>query len=140
MTIEEFQNSWVFKTGKKLLMKKFPWVIDVMADRDPDQYDSVVFVTIKIDVIKFMEDTGLNLAKWAENGLKRGFLTEASAICIFTDIECGDQRGRDIENALERELNKGRVVKGVPQEIKGGIKKVIKISSMILSYPITTEP
>lgn len=141
MTKEEFNNSWVFKTGRKLLMKKFPWVTDVIASRDPDQYDSVIFVDLKIDVIKFLEDTGFELENWARNGMIRGHLTEATAICVFTTLECSDERGKEIEREIEAQLNKGRTVKAVPSEIKGDTKKKILASTFILDYPIhPTEP
>jgi len=141
MTKEEFSNSWVFKTGRKLAMKKFPWLIDVIADREPDEYDSVIFVDLKIDVIKFLEETGFELENWAKNGLRKGYLNEATAICVFTTLECSDERGKQIERDIEKELNKGRMVKAVPSEIKGDIKKKLMSSRYILEYPIhPTEP
>ena len=141
MTREEFMNSWVFKTGKRLTMKKFPWVLDVIADRDPNEYDSVIFVNLKIDVIKFLEETGLELENLAKNGMIRGHLTEATAICVFTTLDCSDERGKQIERDIEKELNKGRTVKAVPSEIKGDTKKKILSSTFILNYPThPTEP
>ena len=128
MTVEEITNSWEFKTGKRLLLKKFPFIKDVVVDKDPNRYDSVVFVNLVIEPFEFAQHCGVEVATWAENAIKRGDYRGASGVCVFTSIECGDPRGREIEDLLTDEFNKGRLTKAVPSDKKSGIKKAFLIS------------
>ena len=64
MTTEEIKNNVEFRTIRKLIKTKYPFVKDLVPTDNQEEYKSILFTDVIIDMNKFMEMHDLKLTKW----------------------------------------------------------------------------
>ena len=59
MTTEEIQDNYEFKVIRRVLKKEFPYIKDMVLTHDWDNYRSLLFVKLKIDLIELMKSLNI---------------------------------------------------------------------------------
>ena len=67
-TIEEIEQSYVYKILKRILKKQYKWIKDVELDKeDFDKYKYNIFLNLIIDPYELAEEQGWEVARWVVN-------------------------------------------------------------------------
>jgi hypothetical protein len=69
MTIEEIEQSYVFKIVRRALLQQYKWITDVKIDKnDFDSYKHIIFLDVYIDPNLLGEEYDWEVARWVEPG------------------------------------------------------------------------
>lgn len=67
-TMEQIEQSYVFKIVKRILKKQYKWIKDVELDKeDFDNYKYNIFLNLTIDPYELGEEKGWEVARWVTN-------------------------------------------------------------------------
>ena len=68
MTVQELEESYMFRIIKRSIMKEYPWVKDVKIDQeDFENYKRVVFLNLSIDPYELGQEKDWEVASWVRN-------------------------------------------------------------------------
>lgn len=65
VTKEEVENSYEFKLVKRIILREYPWIKDVVvpSDEEINEYN-IIFLDIVMDPFELQRETGWPLASW----------------------------------------------------------------------------
>ena len=102
-TPEDLSKTPMFKIIRRSLMRKFPFVIDVIPPDDPNVYGTTWFLIIKIDAVKANETMDLGgMSSWLEYKNELGVLASKSPYLtlIFKDYA----KASELQKEMERDI------------------------------------
>jgi hypothetical protein len=117
LTYDELINNYEFKVGKRILVREYPWIKDVVL-RSPDDINkyNLIFVDVIINPFELAQEKGWRLASYIRRSIERGdnfwspYLTT-----YFTDI--GDE-ARELVQGMEKTLEDLHKSPAIPQEMR----------------------
>ena len=117
MTYEELIDNYEFKVGRRILIREYPWIKDVVL-KDPEDVNkyNLIFVDVIINPFELSQEKGWRLASYVVRSIERGdnfwspYLTT-----YFTDI---GEEGRDMVRRMEKTLEDLHRSPAIPQEMR----------------------
>ena len=116
MTYEELMDNYEFKVGRRILIREYPWIKDVVIKEDEINKYNLIFVDVIIDPFELAQEKGWRLASYIVRSIERGddfwspYLTT-----YFTNI--GDE-ARDKVRGMEQTLEDLHKSPAIPSEMR----------------------
>jgi hypothetical protein len=104
MTYDELINNYEFKIAKKMLLREYPWIKDVDANKDEVNRWNLIFLEITIDPYELGREKDWTVAKYIKNMVRNDgeywapYLSTFFSNATFEDTHPIQQ---EIERALE---------------------------------------
>ena len=117
MTYEELIDNYEFKVGRRILVREYPWIKDVVVKtpEDVNRYN-LIFVDIIIDPFELAQEKGWRLANYIVRSIERGDdFWSPYLSTYFTGI--GDE-ARDMVRRMEQTLEDLHKSPAIPQEMR----------------------
>lgn len=120
ITREELENNYEYKVVKRMIMKEFPWVIDVIPPTDEkiNNYN-LIFLDLVIDPFKLQEETEWPLLYYVIKSTIWGrdnYSYTSPYLSAIYDITY--EEGNDIHNEIESLMSQVSKSQAVPQDLK----------------------
>lgn len=124
MTIEETERNFEFKVIKKAVRQQFPFIKDLIIDKDSFYKYDTLFVFGLIDVVEAYKTKGYKLNDWA-------LLTPDTprGISVIFDISW-EQYNEEIRNPLEKMIEKIYFSDMIPENLR--LKRFVKVFDYII--------
>jgi hypothetical protein len=70
-TVEEVESSPIFRIIKKGVMRKYPWIKNIVSSDEESlqKYFSMLFLEADIDIVQLSEEMGWPLEEWVKHTL-----------------------------------------------------------------------
>jgi len=117
MTYEELIDNYEFKVGRRILIREYPWIKDVVVKtpEDVNRYN-LIFVDIIIDPFELSQEKGWRLAGYIVRSIENGVEFWSPYLSTyFTGI--GDE-ARDMVRGMEETLENLHKSPAIPQEMR----------------------
>jgi len=117
MTYEELIDNYEFKVGRRILIREYPWIKDVVVKtpEDVNRYN-LIFVDIIIDPFELAQEKGWRLANYIVRSIERGDdFWSPYLSTYFTGI--GDE-AREMVRGMEETLENLHKSPAIPQEMR----------------------
>ena len=117
LTYEQLIDNYEYKVSKKILIREYPWIKDVVVKtpEDVNRYN-LIFVDIIIDPFELAQEKGWRLAKYIVRTIERGDdFWSPYLSTYFTGI--GDE-ARDMVQGMEKTLEDLHKSPAIPQEMR----------------------
>jgi hypothetical protein len=124
MTIEETERNFEFKVIKKAVRQQFPFIKDLIIDKDSFYKYDTLFVFGLIDVVEVYKTKGYKLNDWAllMPDTPRG-------ISVIFDINW-EQYNEEIRKPLEKMIEKIYFSDMIPENLR--LKRFVKVFDYII--------
>lgn len=83
-TAEELENNYEFKVVKRIIMKEFPWIKNVVVDSSLLNTYNLIFLNFEIDPIQYAKTYGLELGNIVKKAYENGREYEAMYLSLLT--------------------------------------------------------
>jgi hypothetical protein len=117
LTYEELIDNYEFKVGRRILIREYPWIKDVVVKtpEDVNRYN-LIFVDVIIDPFELAQEKGWRLANYIVRSIERGDdFWSPYLSTYFTGI--GDE-ARDMVQGMEKTLEDLHKSPAIPQEMR----------------------
>lgn len=124
MTIEETEKNFEFKVVKKAIRQKFPFIKDLIIDKDSFYKYDTLFVNGLIDVVEAYKIKGYKLNDWA-------LLTPDSprGISVIFDISW-EQSNEEINKPVQKIIEKIYFSDMIPENLR--LNRFVKVFDYII--------
>ena len=117
LTYEEFLDNYEFKVAKRMLLREYPWIKDVvfLKPEDVNKYN-LIFLDLIIDPFELGEQEGWRLASYVITNVQRGddFWSPYLSTLFRTNTDDARDLVLEIDNTLE-DIHKSSAI---PTEMK----------------------
>ena len=117
MTYEELIDNYEFKVGRRILIREYPWIKDVVL-KHPDEVNkyNLIFVDVIINPFELSQEKGWRLASFVVRSIERGdYFWSPYLTTYFTNV--GDEV-RDMVQGMEQTLENLHKSPAIPQEMR----------------------
>jgi hypothetical protein len=117
MTYEELIDNYEFKVGRRILIREYPWIKDVIL-KDPEDVNkyNLIFVDVIINPFELSQEKGWRLASFVVRSIERGdYFWSPYLTTYFTGI--GDE-AREMVQGMEQTLENLHKSPAIPQEMR----------------------
>ena len=117
MTYEELLDNYEFKVGRRILIREYPWIKDVIL-KDPEDVNkyNLIFVDVIINPFELAQEKGWRLASYVVRSIERGdYFWSPYLTTYFTDI---GEEGRDMVRRMEKTLEDLHKSPAIPLEMR----------------------
>ena len=141
-TVEEVESSPIFRIIKKGVMRKYPWIKNIVSSDEESlqKYTSMLFLEADIDVIQLSEEMGWPLEEWVKNtntyrwGMRDRM--ESPYLSMFFTKNDSDN-ARDLQNEIDSDIKRMQKSDIIPSEYK--IDKTMGMSNYRYKFPTPQE-
>lgn len=137
MTVQDVMDTYEFKVAKKVLMDRYPFIIDIAPTTDEDiiKYNSLLFVKIFVDGNKIQQYFEAPLRKTIFRDMTKGweYYTPFLSMMFESNLEV-NERTTKVQKDSDILFDKLHKSPAIPNELKIP-KKTLHIST----YNITPE-
>ena len=118
MRTEDILSNFEFRTIKKKLKQEFPFFMDIQPIKNHNQYQSLLFMDIIVDVNKFLRHHNLKVSAkdkrlWRFMGDEDGNITLSS---VYLNLE--ESHIRDFEKMVKKIMNRIHRSPAIPEDLK----------------------
>jgi hypothetical protein len=119
ITYEELMDNYEFKVSKKILMREYPWIKDVVYKNpnDINKY-SLIFIDLVVDPYELAEEYGWDVIWYIDRRVAQGEFPNYSYLSILFDGPKSTDGAKDLQNQIERDLHSIHRSPAIPQELK----------------------
>jgi hypothetical protein len=119
ITYEELMNNYEFKVSKKILMREYPWIKDVVYKNpnDINKY-SLIFIDLVVDPYELAEEYGWDVIWYINRRVEQGDFPNYSYLSILFDGPKSTDGAKELQNQIERDLHSIHNSAAIPQELK----------------------
>ena len=119
ITYEELMDNYEFKVSKKILMREYPWIKDVVYKNpnDINKY-SLIFIDLVVDPYELAEEYGWDVIWYIDRRVALGEFPNYSYLSILFDGPKSTDGAKDLQNQIERDLHSIHRSAAIPQELK----------------------
>jgi len=123
-TKESIENSLEFRTAFKLLKRRFPFVKNIELTNDWDNYSSLLFIDVTVDVDSLVKKYDIQLRPVSKYNIVYG--VTAYLTMLVRAVQEDTDKLRDIESEMADILNKLNLSPALPDD--GRLPKRLAIS------------
>jgi len=118
MTYEELIDNYEFKVGRRILIREYPWIKDVVVKtpEDVNRYN-LIFVDIIIDPFELAQEKGWRLASYVVRSIERGDDFWSPYLSTYYTGE-GRDEAMDLVRGMEKTLEDLHKSPAIPQEMR----------------------
>ena len=140
MSYEEFLDNYEFKVAKKMLLREYPWIKDVVM-KNPDELNkyNLIFVDLIIDPYVLQKEKGWRVARYVTLTLKNGNEFWAPYLSTYFWGSEESDEARMIANGINHDLEKIHSSPALPQDLRLPGTRKLQIGSYY-TPPDTTIP
>jgi hypothetical protein len=117
LTYEELIDNYEFKVGRRILIREYPWIKDVVL-KHPDEVNkyNLIFIDVVIDPFELAQEKGWRLANYIVRSIERGDdFWSPYLSTYFTGI--GDE-AREMVQGMEKTLEDLHKSPAIPSEMR----------------------
>jgi hypothetical protein len=117
LTYEELLDNYEFKVGRRILIREYPWIKDVIV-KEPDEVNkyNLIFIDVLIDPFELSQEKGWRLARYIVSSTERGdYFWSPYLTTFFRGI--GDE-AREMVQGMEKTLEDLHKSPAIPQEMR----------------------
>lgn len=133
LTAEEIYSNYEYKITKNVIKSEFKWIIDLKVDEKSLNEYSIIFLIAVIDPVKFNEEYGFLLTKWAYLGLKHG---DYDSIFLSSIFEMTHSEGDEIRENINMTIKGVSRSKAIPEELKLPKEREFNVYSFLIPHGI----
>jgi hypothetical protein len=130
LTVQEVEDTYHFKLAKKMLMKEYPWISDIIVDRDNLNKYRLVFVDIIINNNKIKSMYKWKEQPWTSYGMKQEGQYVGSSLSVSYQIH--QDVGQLINNRIGDIFNLINYTTAIPEELKIPFDRYIALGNYII--------
>ena len=130
LTVQEVENTYHFKLAKKMVMKEYPWISDVIVDRDNLNEYRLVFVDVIVNNDKIKSMYKWEEQPWAIYGMKQEGQYVGSSLSVSYQIH--RKVGEVINNRIGDIFNLINYTPAVPEELKIPFNRYMALGNFII--------
>ena len=138
-TTEEIQDNYEFKVARRILKKEFPYIKDMRLTNNWNDYRSLFFVVLDINVYELMESLGMPITKASTKYISWVSNSGYPYLSMFFSPKMGDEYNiPDIGKQIQKTINKIQESPSIPHDMK--LPRSISISTFkpVGQYDIPT--
>lgn len=142
---DEVENSYEFKLIRKILLREFPWIMDVQVptDEEINKY-TLIFLNIIYDPYKLQKITGWPFMSYMKFYLTKpnGWFNDGSVYkssYLTTAFEITRDKALEIQNEILETLQSVGKSQAIPEELKLGKERKFAVGDFIVP-PIPIPP
>ena len=127
-TTEEIQNNYEFKVIRRILKKEFPYIKDMRLTSNWDEYKSLFFVVIDINLYELLQSLGIPITKSSTKYIDMWSHEEGHAYLTSYFPSSMGEVIRELSKQMQSTINKIQESKtSIPLDMK--LPREISISS-----------
>lgn len=118
ITYEELIDNYEFKVGRRILVREYPWIKDVVVKtpEDINKYN-LIFLDIIIDPFELAQEKGWRLAGYVVRSIERGYDFWSPYLSTYYTGE-GRDEATDLDRGMEKTLEDLHKSPAIPQEMR----------------------
>jgi hypothetical protein len=116
-TAEEIQNNYEFKVVRRIMMKEFPWIKNVIVDPTSLDIYNPIFLDVDIDPELFAKTYGYTLSPMVNKVIEQGKEYATMYLSLFL-VQTAYEDTVFITNKIRDLINKIRHSPVIPDELK----------------------
>ena len=137
-TKEEVEASPIFRIVKKGIMRKYPWIKNVISSDDESiqKYYSMLFLEAYVDIKELSEEMGWKMERWVEDSGRYTWSLrthmDSPYLSMFFDKDLYDEV-RSLQEDVDTDLKRIQKSEAIPSEYK--IDKTMGFSNYRYKFP-----
>lgn len=139
-TTEEIEDNYEFKVAKRILKKEFPYIKDMKLTDNWNDYRSLFFVVLDINIYELMQSVGMPITKTSTKYISWASKSGYPYLSMFFPPKMGDEYNiSDVGNRIQKTINKIQGSPSIPLDMK--LPRSISISTFksVGQYDIPQE-
>ena len=142
-TKEEVEASPIFRIVKKGIMRKYPWIKNVISSDDESiqKYYSMLFLEAYVDIKELSEEMGWKMERWVEDSGRYTWSLrthmDSPYLSMFFDKDLYDEV-RSLQEDVDTDLKRIQKSEAIPSEYK--IDKTMGFSNYRYKFPPPPPP
>ena len=140
ITYEELMDNYEFKVSKKILMREYPWIKDVVYKNpnDINKYN-LMFIDLVVDPYELAEEYGWKIIWFVNRRIKDGDFPNYTYLSVLFEGPESTDGARELQNHIDRELTSVHKSPAIPQELKLPEGRKLNIGGIYID-PNSTPP
>jgi hypothetical protein len=119
MTIQDVYKIFEFKVIKAILKQTYPWIIDVIIDKDSIRAHNYIALNIKIDPYKLQQETGWEFTPYTLRKIKENFFDNPIGyLSIYEIYQISYIEGKTFKEKIIKIIKQTHESTIIPKELK----------------------